>query len=227
MIDGIFTTISSAIRPRMIVCLLGIGALWSVHFGQPVAWAEPSDLDARVFRFLEQQRDSWTGWNVPYEDGKILHDLVVKGHFRNILEIGTSTGHSTIWLAWAAAKTGGRVTTIEIDRGRYALALENFRRAGVAPFVDALLGDAHDLVRILAGPFDFVFCDADRGWYTQYFIDLAPKIRIGGCYTTHNALRGGREVERFLDYVKRDSRFVTTVERGSGEGISISCKVAD
>jgi predicted O-methyltransferase YrrM len=82
-------------------------------------------------------------------------------------------------------------------------------------------------VRTLKGPFDFVFCDADKDWYTQYFIDLAPKISVGGCYTAHNALRGGRDVERFLDYVKGDSRFRTTIERGSGEGISISCKIAE
>jgi predicted O-methyltransferase YrrM len=77
------------------------------------------------------------------------------------------------------------------------------------------------------GPFDFVFCDADKDWYLQYFIDLAPKISVGGYYAAHNALRGGRDVERFLDYVKGDPRFRTTIERGSGEGISVSCKIAD
>ena len=74
-------------------------------------------LDARVSRFLEEARLSWSDWNIPYEDGKILYNLVLQGRFRNILEIGTSTGHSTIWLALAASKTGGKVTTIEIDRG--------------------------------------------------------------------------------------------------------------
>jgi predicted O-methyltransferase YrrM len=186
-----------------------------------------SHLDAQVARFLLENRNSWTGWNVPYEDGKILHDLIIKGRSKNILEIGTSTGHSTIWLAWAAAKTGGRVTTIEIDRERYRDALENFKKAGVAPYIDARLGNAHDLVRTLEGPFDFVFCDADKDWYLQYFIDLAPKISIGGCYTAHNTLRGGRDVERFLDYARRNPGFQTTIERGSGEGISISCRIAD
>jgi caffeoyl-CoA O-methyltransferase len=211
----------------IIVSLLSLSMAGLACCEQSAPLARSSDLDTQVPRFLQDVRHSWTGWNVPYEDGKILYDLVIKGQFKNILEVGTSTGHSTIWLAWAAAKTGGKVTTIEIDRERYRTALDNFKKAGVAPYIDARLADAHDLVRTLKGPFDFVFCDADKDWYLQYFIDLAPKISVGGCYTAHNALRGGRDVERFLDYVRGDPRFRTTIERGSGEGISISCKIAE
>ena len=211
----------------IVVSLLSLSMIGLAYCEQSPPLARSSDLDTQVPRFLKDVRHSWTGWNVPYEDGKILYDLVIKSQFKNILEVGTSTGHSTIWLAWAAAKTGGKVTTIEIDRGRYTTALGNFRKAGVASYIDAHIADAHDLVRTLKGPFDFVFCDADKDWYLQYFIDLAPKIIVGGCYAAHNALRGGRDVERFLDYVKGDSRFRTTIERGSGEGISISCKIAE
>jgi predicted O-methyltransferase YrrM len=211
----------------IIVSLLSLSMIGLAYCEQSAPLARSSDLNAQVSRFLKDSRHSCTGWNVPYEDGKIIHEIIMKGQFKNILEIGTSTGHSTIWLAWAAAKTGGKVTTIEIDRERYRTALENFKKAGVASYIDARLADAHDLVRTLKGPFDFVFCDADKDWYTQYFIDLAPKISVGGCYTAHNALRGGRDVERFLDYVKGDPRFRTTIERGSGEGISISCKIAE
>jgi predicted O-methyltransferase YrrM len=208
----------------LIFSIQSLSAIGPVYCEPSAPLANPSHLDAQVSRFLKDARHSWRGWNVPYEDGKILHDLVIKGKFKHILEIGTSTGHSTIWLAWAASKTGGKVTTIEIDRDRYIAALENFRKSGVAPYIDARLADAHDLVRALKGPFDFVFCDADKEWYLQYFIDLAPKIREGGCYTAHNVLRGGRDVEVFLDYVKGDARFRTIIERGSGEGISISCR---
>ena len=104
-----------------------------------------SDLDSRVSRFLGRARGSWTGWNVAYEDGRTLHGLILRGNYRNILEIGTSTGHSTIWLAWAASRTGGKVTIIEINEERLRVALENFRKAGVAHLIDARLGDAHDV----------------------------------------------------------------------------------
>lgn len=90
------------------------------------------ELDRRVQGFLAAERDQWDYLNVPYQDGKILHDLVVKGAHKVILEIGTSTGHSTVWLAWAAAKTGGRVITIEIDRTRHERALAHLKRAGLA-----------------------------------------------------------------------------------------------
>ncbi len=185
-----------------------------------------SGLDARVSRFLNDARGSWADLNVPYLDGKILHDLVVKGRFRKILEIGTSTGHSTIWLAWAAAKTGGRVTTIEINGERHRRAVDNFKKADVAGYIDARLGDAHDLVPSLEGPFDFIFCDADKEWLLQYFRELEPKIVPGGCFAAHNVLwQGDSGIERFLASARGNREFPTRIERGSGEGISISCRI--
>ena len=186
------------------------------------------DLDRQVSAFLDAQRDRWDYLNVPYQDGKILHDLVVKLGAKRILEIGTSTGHSTIWLAWAAAKTGGKVTTIEIDRGRHDRALANLKRAGVADYVDARLADAHELVTALPGPWDFVFQDADKEWYLQYFLALDPKMAAGGCYTAHNVARPtAREVREFLARVRGDPRYDTRFAEGaSGEGISVSCRKA-
>ncbi len=185
-----------------------------------------SALDSQVSRFLEEARNTWSDWNVPYEDGKTLYSLVLKGRFKNILEIGTSTGHSTIWLAWAASKTGGKVTTIEINRERHEKALANFKKAGVASYIDARLGDAHQAVPRLKGPYDFIFCDADKEWYLQYFLDLESKISPRGCFTAHNVLwRYDPNIKKFLDYVKGHPGFRTHIEKGSGEGISISCRV--
>jgi len=186
------------------------------------------ELDRQVAGFLEAERGRWDYLNVPYQDGKVLHDLVLALGAQRILEIGTSTGHSTTWLAWAAAKTGGRVTTIEIDRGRHERALANFRRAGVAAYVDARLGDAHELVKTLPGPWDFVFQDADKAWYLQYFLDLDPKMAPGGCYTAHNVARpSAREVREFLARVRGDPRYETRLAAGaSSEGISVSCRKA-
>ena len=185
--------------------------------------ADDPALDRKVRLFLEKNRGEWRDMNVPWEDGQILHDLVVKHGFRRALEIGTSTGHSSVWIAWALSKTGGRLTTIEIDPGRHEEAKRNFEEAGVANLVDARLGDAHQLVKELPGPFDFVFSDADKGWYVQYFKDLDPKLEVGGCFTAHNVRWSGRG---FLDYVKALANYRTTVETGSGEGISVSCKLS-
>jgi len=203
--------------------LFALGAVGAC-FGQQTPY--PADLDTRVSRFLDNARGSWSDMNVPYVDGKILHDLVVKGNFRRILEIGTSTGHSTIWLAWAAAKTGGRVTTVEIDKERHEIALQNFKKAGVAAFIDARIGDAHELVPSLKGSFDFVFSDADKDWYIRYFRDLEPKLSANACFTAHNVLGWSTDGKKFVEYMKGLQGFRTYVERGSGEGISVSCRVA-
>jgi predicted O-methyltransferase YrrM len=189
------------------------------------AGPDEDTTDAKVRAFLEKSRGSWRDWNVPEADGRILHELVLKRRFRRALEIGTSTGHSSVWIAWALSKTGGQLTTIEIDPSRHATAVRNFEAAGGAPRGDARLADAHALVRELPGPFDFVFSDADKDWYLQYFRDLEGKMAPGGCFTAHNVLRsGGGGAAEFLAYVRKRPGWETTVEAGSGEGISISCR---
>ena len=181
-------------------------------------------LDARVRQFLARTRNDWHDMNVPYEDGQVLHDLIVSKGFKRALEIGTSTGHSGVWIAWAMSRTGGRLITIEIDQRRHEIARRNFEEAGVAPYVEARHADAHDLVKELPGPFDFVFSDADKDWYAQYFKDLDGKLVVGGCFTAHNVLNGFGGVEAFLGYVRARPNYQTTIDRTSHSGISISCK---
>jgi len=183
-----------------------------------------SELDAMVKRFLTENRTKWHDWNVPYEDGKVLYDLIIKNNYKRALEIGTSTGHSGIWIAWALSKTDGRLITIEIDKDRYRRALGNFKKAGVERFIDAKLADAHQLVRELEGPFDFVFSDADKEWYTQYFKDVDPKLVKGGCFTAHNVTDSFGGIKEFLDYVRSLPNYQTTIDRSSSSGISISYK---
>jgi predicted O-methyltransferase YrrM len=186
--------------------------------------AQP-DLDARVTKFLEEHRYLWRDLNVPEGDGQILHDLVVKGRYTRALEIGTSTGRSGVWTAWALAKTGGKLITIEIDKGRHDEAVRNFQAAGLAAFIDARLGDAHDLVPKLEGPFDFVFIDADKEWYTNYAKAVIPKLAVGGCLTAHNVYvgRGGRRGQgqgiEYYEYVSGLPFMETTVTPG---GVAIS-----
>ena len=110
--------------------------------------------------------------NVSEGDGQVLYDLIIENNYKKALEIGTSTGHSAIWIAWALSKTGGKLITIEINERRHKEAMANFQEAGLSEYIDARLADAHQLVHELEGPFDFVFIDADKGWYKNYFIDI-------------------------------------------------------
>lgn len=183
-----------------------------------------TDLDERVSAFLKSQQTNWKDMNIPESDGKALYDLIVRHGYKQALEIGTSTGHSGIWMAWALSKTGGKLITIEIDKERHRTAKENFKKAGLSQFIDDRFGDAHEIVPTLAGPFDFVFSDADKEWYTNYFKSLAHKLSIGGCFTAHNVLNGYGGTQEFLDYVKHQSGFETTILKSSRSGISVSYK---
>jgi caffeoyl-CoA O-methyltransferase len=182
-----------------------------------------TDLDEKVEAFLQAHKGKWHDLNVPYEDGQILHDIIVNHKYTSALEIGTSTGHSTIWLAWAMSKTGGKVTTIELSEKRHKEALQNIKEAGLSGYVDARLGNAHELVKELSGPFDFIFSDADKDWYKQYFIDLNPKLKSGGCFTTHNVADGLADTD-FLNFVKSHPDYKTTIDKTTRAGIMISYK---
>ncbi len=186
-------------------------------------------IDAKVKQFLNAHEYGWRDMNVPEVDGQKLYDLIIKGGYKNALEIGTSTGHSAVWMAWALSKTGGKLITIEIDEQRYNEALANFKKAGLSDYIDARLADAHQLVKELKGPFDFVFSDADKEWYKNYFVDLDPKIAVGGCFTAHNVSdsmwgRGQRGTREFTSYIKSLTTYNTTFF-SEGSGLSISYKV--
>jgi caffeoyl-CoA O-methyltransferase len=108
----------------------------------------------------------------------------------------------------------------------HLIAVENFKEAGLAPYIDARLGDAHEIVPALQGPFDFVFSDADKEWYKNYFVAVWPKMTPGGCFTAHNVSgKGmGRGIREFLDHLQTLPDGVTTMDNSSRAGISITCK---
>jgi predicted O-methyltransferase YrrM len=183
-------------------------------------------LDKKVKAFLDENSNEWRDMNVPLADGKILYDIIVENNFNKAVEIGTSTGHSAIWIAWALSKTGGKLVTIEIDKQRYVQAKANFKKAGVEKYIDARLADAHELVPQLPGTYDFVFCDADKYWYTNYFKAMDPKLVVGGCFTAHNTNMRMPSINEFVEYVESRENYKTTYADNSRSGISISYKTA-
>lgn len=208
---------------RLALPVLAAGILLA---GPPVLADRQGDLDARVRDFLDGNRAQWRDMNVPAVDGQTLHDVIVKNKYTRALEIGTSTGHSGIWIAWALSKTGGKLITIDIDERRHRQAVANFERAGVSKWIDARLGDAHTMVPGLAGPFDFVFSDADKEWYRNYLDAVLPKLQVGGCYVTHNVSAGRRRGwgrDTYLEYLLSIPTLDTTIDERGG-GIAISYK---
>jgi len=196
--------------------------------------AEGSSLDAKVKAFLQTARYGWRDMNVPESDGRMLYDLVLKNKYTKALEIGTSTGHSGIWIAWALSKTGGKLITIDIDEERHREAVANFKEAGLSEYIDARLGDAHEIVPELKGPFDFVFSDADKEWYVNYAKAVIPKLLPGGCLATHNISpwrgggfgrgrgRGGQDGD-YYEYMKSLPEFETDMA-SPGSSLALSYK---
>ena len=187
--------------------------------------AQGDEVDDRVKAFLDEHRGSWRDLNVPSSDGRLLHDLIVERGFTRGFEIGTSTGHSTIWIAWAMRKTGGKLITVEIDERRQAIARRNIEDLGLEDYVEFLLGDAHVLTPAQTGPFDFIFSDADKDWYIQYFKDIYPKLTANACFTAHNisARRARGWVGEYLEHVEAMPDMATRVDE-SGGGVAITCK---
>lgn len=184
-------------------------------------------LDERVKKTLDKLSGQWHDLNVPANDGKVLYDIIIKNKYTSAVEIGTSTGHSGIWIAWALSKTGGKLITIEIDQSRHKTALKNFEEAGLLEYIDARLADAHKLVPELKSPFDFVFSDADKDWYINYFKALDPKLKTGGSFVSHNVFsrtRGGSgSTASFAEYILSLKNYETTFN-DLGNGVAISYK---
>ncbi|MFO7867296.1 MAG: class I SAM-dependent methyltransferase [Candidatus Aminicenantes bacterium] len=215
---------------RIIFVFISAFLMGVLIFGMNFSWKQDDqDLDQRVKNFLESHNWGWGDMNVPEADGRTLHQIILENGYTRALEIGTSTGRSSIWIAWALSKTGGKLITIEINEQRHRQALKNFKAAGLAEYIDARLGDAHEIVPALEGPFDFVFSDADKDWYKNYLDALLPELETGGCYVTHNVSegrgRGRRQSQDYLNYLRTLPNLKTTVdERGSGMSISYKIK---
>jgi caffeoyl-CoA O-methyltransferase len=206
------------LRLILILLLLGTGYLYNLPSLKSKVKKTSADLDKRVKKFLKEHRSSWDRWNVSEYDGKFLYDMIIKNNYRRVLEIGTSTGRSAIWMGWALSKTGGKLITIEIDEDTCRRAMRNFRVAGLSDYIHAKLGDAHKLVHELKGPFE---------WNLKYLQAVEPKIRSGGCFAAHNIASHDypfSAMRKFLAYLEKRKDLKTTYNRKSSAGISVSCK---
>ncbi len=129
--------------------------------------------------------------------GHFLRLLVQATDARRILEVGTSGGYSTIWLASAARETGGRVTTLELDAAKVQRARENLALAGVDDVVTIVEGDAHETLGALDGPFDLAFLDADKEFYLDFLEPVAGLLRTGGVLVADNVLSHADDLASF------------------------------
>jgi predicted O-methyltransferase YrrM len=162
--------------------------------------------------------------NVDRETGRWLSLLARATAARAILEIGSSNGVSTIWLAEAARATGGAVTGTEIIPERAAAANANLREAGLADRATVLAGDARQTVAGLAGPFDLVFIDAEKDDYVGHFLALIDKVRPGGLILADNVVSHDLAAYQQMLCERAD---VATVTVPIGRGIEFTVRTGD
>ncbi len=179
-----------------------------------------TDAEKRILATLEDAvRAGEVYANVPANDGRMMRVLAESTGAKSVAEIGTSTGLSGLWYCLALQKTGGRMTTFEIDPGRARIARENFKKAGCDGVITVVEGDAHKNVTQLKGPLDIVFIDADKEGYVDYLDKLLPLVRPGGLILAHNT-------DMVPDYMQRvtTSPDLETVVYTSGAGLAVTVK---
>lgn len=163
--------------------------------------------------------------NITPDTGRLLWILVTSARATRILEVGTSNGYSTIWLADAARRTGGRVVTLELNPAKVELARRNLGRAGLADQVEILPGRAADTLAGLPGPFDFVFLDADRPSYLTYLELVLPKVTAGGLLVADNVTSHASELADYLARVKSHPDLLSvTLPIGKGEEVALKLR---
>jgi len=161
--------------------------------------------------------------NITADTGEFLSVLVRATGARRVLEIGTSNGYSTLWLASAAHPMGGVVTTIERSDYKAGLARQNFSRSGLASCITLLHEDAGAvLARASEASFDLVFLDSERAEYPGWWPQLRRILRPGGLLVVDNATSHAGEMAAFVALVKSDADFTTSlVPVGNGEFLAV------
>ena len=161
--------------------------------------------------------------NITRDTGEFLAVLVRATGARRVLEVGTSNGYSTLWLADAARAVGGSVVTVENCEYKNVMAANNFARSELAPCISLLQDDAANVLgRSSNGAFDFIFLDSDRQEYANWWPQLKRVLRPGGLLVVDNATSHAEQLAPFMTLVQSDPEFVTSlVPVGKGEFLAV------
>jgi predicted O-methyltransferase YrrM len=181
------------------------------------------EAEKRILDTLQQFQETGPHFqNVPMSDGRMLRVLAEAVNAQHVVEFGTSTGYSGLWFALALHRTGGKLTTFEIDPGRAAAARKQFEQAGVSHLITIVEGDAHETAKRLKGPIDVVFIDADKEGYVDYLNKVLPLVRPGGLILAHN-VSPAMAADGYVKAVTSNPD-LETVFYQEGGGLSITLK---
>ncbi|WP_428267377.1 O-methyltransferase [Haliangium sp.] len=146
-------------------------------------------------------------WQIPRSSAELLYALANAHRARAILELGTSAGYSAIWLAMAARTHEGRVTTVELAPAKAAMAKRNLAEAGYGDIVDVVNEPARLFLARTSQRFDFVFMDADKANYLDYFRAIEPLLAPGAVIVADNAIDYRELMGDFIAYLADNERY--------------------
>jgi len=163
--------------------------------------------------------------NITPDVGLFLNILVKATKATSILEIGTSNGYSTIWLGLATQENNGQLITLEVDPRKVKLAKENLEKAGLVNTVKLIEGDAKETLRILEKEFDFVFLDAEKEDYLEFFHLIFPKLKKGGVIVADNVISHAEDLKEYVDFVRANPNTQSVlVPIGRGEELTLKIR---
>ena len=174
-----------------------------------------------VLKRLEKTAKQYT--NIAPENGQFLSILIHAIQARNVLEVGTSNGYSTIWLAAALKKMGGRLITLEFDRKRAEEAQTHLQEVGLDSIVEVRVGNALDEIPKCDATFDLVFLDAEKNEYRRYLELALPNIRPGGLIVADDTVTMRDEMPDYVEFVFNTPR-LHSVDIPLDDGIILSYK---
>ncbi len=182
-----------------------------------------NDQEKRAFAVLDEMTQGKWYLNVTTREGRVLRQLTEAMGAKRIVEIGTSSGYSTIWLALAARANGGKVFTHEIDPAKVKIARANFKKAGLDDVITIIEGDAHETIKQHKEPIDVLFLDAEKKGYLDYLEQLLPRIRPGGLILGHDMHRPMPD-PRFIEAVTKNPDLDSSFIMMESYGISMTLK---
>lgn len=181
---------------------------------------------------LEMQDERERKQNLPREQrmramhpdaARFLHIVAVGSRARSVVEVGTGHGYSTIWLALAAQKSGGRVVTYEIDPAIAEQARNNIAAAGLSDLVEIVVGDARTLLRERDEPVDLLFIDGEKDQYETYFDVVYKRMDTGSMILADNVVSHEYELADYITYVQNHPN-LESVTVPVGRGVEVSVK---
>jgi caffeoyl-CoA O-methyltransferase len=191
-------------------------------------YAQAPDRTSAQFRKAYLEKFPWTGMNTTVGDAMTLRILVEGAGAKRGLEVGSNSGFGAINMGIGFERTGGRLTSLEIDPRMVQTARQHLAAVGLDKTVTIVEGDALQAIPKLEGPFDFVFIDALKPDYLKYFKQLEPKLTPHAIVVADNVIESARQMADFLDYIQSSPNWDSAVIRASmqkNDGMLIAYRI--